>query len=809
MRRSLALALLVAAGVVASAARAAPTGRSSDDDSTARYAVLLRDPPGAAHALRATAGDRAATAAALRQRHALAKQALLDAAPLRNTVASSWLANALFVDLDPQEAAALSARPEVASVHPVAQVSLPPAPKQAADEAPGDTPEATWGLHRTRALEARQRFGVDGSGVVVGILDSGIDPDHPDLAGKTLAFESFVDDTTEPNDENGHGSHCAGTIAGGAASGRAIGVAPGVKLVVGKIFSKAGLTTEEVILAGMEWIVDPDGVPNSGDEPRLISNSWGGGPGRVVFRPAVQAWRALGILPIFAAGNDGPREETLGTPGSYPEVLAVGATTVEETVAEFSSRGPAFWDGVELIKPDVSAPGRKVTSARVGGGYKVLSGTSMATPHVSGLAALVAQARPDLDAEGLRQLLEATTLDRGPLGRDPDWGTGRIDCVATLAVATDGGALEGEVVDSAGVPVPWASVRLQGVERAVGLDDAGRFRVRLPAGSYQLEVTAFGLEPASLQAAVVADQTAQHTIALASAPTGQVAVLARDPQGRPLPATVEVLGQARPGFQAGADAVVRADLPEGSHTLRVSAYGHQPLVLEDVSVETGATLGLEVEMAKLPPVLLIDDDRGQDFERYYTASLDRLGVGYELVDHDAVEDSLTLHRLQQYEVVLWFTGKDSQHLLKRQEMHMLLRFLQQGGRLFMTGQEVGFVAEDEAFYTQGLRAEYLADGTSFRAVEGDGLAFALTGGDGVDQYYPDVVDAREGAEVWLRYTDGRGAAIRWRANHGASVYLAFGFEGAADPDSRDALMEKALAYLRPTRSDLAQRWSAR
>jgi subtilisin family serine protease len=349
-----------------------------------------------------------------------------------------WLINALVLDASPEEVEELRAWPEVERVEEDEVVSLDPVIGGTGSriQAPGDTEQATWGLLAMRVLEAREKFLVDGSGVVVGLLDTGFDPGHPDLAGKLLRFRDLVSNKGGAYDDNGHGTHCAGTISGGIASGRAIGVAPGVKIVAGKIFNKNGFTSTSVILEGMQWVVDPDGKPGSGDEPRLVSNSWGGPPGSDLFRRATQSWSKLGIFPVFAAGNAGPRPGSIGSPGGYPESFAVGATTVETQMAQFSSRGPARYDGQERLKPDVSAPGRDVTSAVPGGGYRALSGTSMACPHVSGLVALLLQKKPDLDNADLRYVLEETAVQHGEGVKNNDWGSGLVDATAALELVT-------------------------------------------------------------------------------------------------------------------------------------------------------------------------------------------------------------------------------------------------------------------------------------------------------------------------------------------------------------------------------------
>lgn len=296
----------------------------------------------------------------------------------------------------------------------------------------------TYGLTKLRIPDVRvQAKDIDGRGVKVGILDTGIDPNHPDLQGKIIAFKDFVGGKPQPYDDHSHGTHVAGTIAGGATSGTAIGVAPGVKLIIGKLFDSNGSATEEGILSSMQWIADPDGNPNTPDAPALVSNSWGGDtpsgdPKDEAECRAVESWLALGILPVFAAGNEGPGPSTVGLPAACPNAFSVGATDEKDAAASFSSRGPVKWSTGTFIKPIVSAPGVRVMSSIPGGGYASYSGTSMATPHTAGVAALVFQQNPQLKADAVANLLINGTIDLGSPGQDNTFGYGRLDAIKAL-----------------------------------------------------------------------------------------------------------------------------------------------------------------------------------------------------------------------------------------------------------------------------------------------------------------------------------------------------------------------------------------
>jgi subtilisin family serine protease len=229
------------------------------------------------------------------------------------------------------------------------------------DDQSAEASKLTYGLKTVRAGEVWEKFGIRGAGVKVGILDTGYAA-HPDLDGRVIMARDFISDYPEnsPNDGQGHGTHCLGTIGGTDKSGTHIGVAPEVEFIVGKIFNDSGSTTTDAIMEAMQWIADPDGNPDTNDAPTVVSNSWGGGAGSMEKEKPrwdiVTSWRELGIVPVFAAGNSGPGAATMSVPGGYPHSFAVGATDENDKIARFSSRGPISWEGVSYIKPDISAP---------------------------------------------------------------------------------------------------------------------------------------------------------------------------------------------------------------------------------------------------------------------------------------------------------------------------------------------------------------------------------------------------------------------------------------------------------------------
>ncbi|WP_433438570.1 S8 family peptidase [Nonomuraea sp. CA-141351] len=271
--------------------------------------------------------------------------------------------------------------------------------------------------------------GYDGKGVKVAVLDTGVDDTHPDLQGHIAESTSFVPGE-EVKDVNGHGTHVASTVAGsGAASdGANKGVAPGADLLIGKVLADNGFGQDSWIIAGMEW---------AAAKAKVVSMSLGSNVPDGGADPMAQAVDNLskqyGTLFVIAAGNS-YGEGTIGAPGSAASALTVGAVDKADNRAAFSSMGPL--DRTYGLKPDISAPGVGINAAHssynddASGPYWKLNGTSMATPHVAGAAAILVQRHPDWTGQQVKDALmgSAKALPYTPF----EQGTGRLDVAAAL-----------------------------------------------------------------------------------------------------------------------------------------------------------------------------------------------------------------------------------------------------------------------------------------------------------------------------------------------------------------------------------------
>jgi subtilisin len=294
---------------------------------------------------------------------------------------------------------------------------IPPPPAQS-------TP---WGVTKIDAPLVWSN-GLLGATVKVGIIDTGIDMDHLDLAANVKGGYNCIAETTNFDDDNGHGSHVAGTVAGVNNTIGVIGVAPSAELYGIKVLSKSGRGSTSDIIQGMQWAVAHD--------LDVINMSLGTTSYVAAYEDATNAVLNAGVVMVCSAGNSGPGENTVGYPAHFEGVIAVAATDSGDLVASFSSRGPEV---------DVAAPGVSIYSTYKNGGFTTMSGTSMAAPHVTGTVALMLKSPIsgkawDLDGDGVwdpldvERRLEGTALDLGTAGFDTSYGWGRVR--ANLAIGS-------------------------------------------------------------------------------------------------------------------------------------------------------------------------------------------------------------------------------------------------------------------------------------------------------------------------------------------------------------------------------------
>jgi subtilisin family serine protease len=472
-----------------------------------------------------------------------------------------YLVNALQVRVDEGLLRLMASRPEVERIlsNPAIRgVPDLPAEPLASRAVQGIEPN----LQRVQADEV-WALGATGQGVVVAGQDTGYDWDHPALISQYRGWDGGTadhdynwhdaihsggglcgSDSPAPCDDYGHGTHTMGILVGDDGAGHRIGMAPGAEWI-GCRNMNAGVGTPATYIECFEFFLAPypvggdpglDGAPDRA--PDVVNNSWACPPSEgcdpehtALMEESVEALRQAGIVVVVSAGNYGRLPSGLPACGSvkyppaiYPGALSIGAFDHDnDRIAGFSSRGPASYDGMSYLKPDLTAPGVGILSSVPGGGYGLSGGTSMAAPHVAGGVALLLSAVPSYSGrvEAIEHLLRTTaepvTTTETCGGDGPTdipnhtWGWGILDALAAVETAT-GGTLQGTVTEpGTGMPLPGAQVMARSEAGPAGptasTNQSGQYTMTLAPGEYDVTAQAWGFAPETITDVLVTSQT--------------------------------------------------------------------------------------------------------------------------------------------------------------------------------------------------------------------------------------------------------------------------------------------------------------
>ena len=749
---------------------------------------------------------------------------------------SYYIVNLIWVKADRDVVNALAARSDVARIvgNPAIRAIEPQPIGPAAPDRPA-APTATE--PNITYVNAPQVWGMGytGQGIVVGGQDTGIQWDHPALKnhyrgwnGTTANHDYNWHDSIHatgsscganspvPCDDHGHGTHTMGTAVGDDGGSNQIGMAPGAKFI-GCRNMNAGVGTPATYLECFEFFLAPypvGGQPVQGDPskaPDVTNNSWGcptsEGCDINSLTAAVQAQRAAGIMTVVSAGNSGSSCSTVTDPPAfYDEVYTVGAlNTGTDTIASFSSRGPVTVDGSGRRKPDIAAPGTNIRSSIPGSTYQGgWDGTSMAGPHVAGAVALLWSARPWLknDIAATEEILNgsayhiSSTACSSSGWPNNTFGYGRLDVKAAVDAAQVLGTLSGVVTNKAnaqpivGAQVQAANAAQSYITTTIG---GGLYSMQVPSSTYAITVSAPGyMRFITTGLQVPFSQTTVLNVALEVTPTYVITGFVHDTYTHlPLAGTVSLSGTGKTADTNPATGYysISVQTPGGSYLLTAASAQHATL---------NRTIMLDHDQQQdfaLTPVclLVVDGDGGQNYDTYYTTALTQLGKPYHRITTPP-----NLATLAQYDGVIWLTGVSG--TLSDADQITLTHYLNGGGRLFLSGQDIGLNIGSGSFYHDYLHSQFQTDDTGIFTLTGQsflsGLDVVIKGAGGANnQFYPDGIAAQpDGTPIYQYAGSPLLGGVAYSGTY-RTVNFSFGFEAINSGSQRNAVMSATLNYL--------------
>lgn len=635
-----------------------------------------------------------------------------------------------------------------------------------------------WGIttNGVQADTAWNNNGITGSGETVAVIDTGVKYDHPDLSanawnapGGTCLVSSvaqvcpnhgwdFVSSgdigdgengrDNNPVDYHGHGTHVSGTVAATNNGIGVVGVAPGAKIMAIRVLDDNGYGDSLDIAAGIDFARE-----NSADVINMSIGGYGYDPTENLAVSA--AWDA-NVVVVSAAGNES--ETLLSYPAAFQKSIAVGA--VQETVddvnpSENMNTRLAYFSNYGFA--DLVAPGVNVMSTTRDGSYQSgWNGTSMASPHVAGVAALILEKHPAFTPAQVKQVLESTAIDLGRTGRDQYFGSGLVDANAATS------ALTSKVVLSANYTVDNTGIAPAAYYPAIPADGASAVPIRLTVAD------ADGNLISGVNASITADKGMlnQNVVAITDG-SGEVILTSDDSPGT---ATI---------------------------TANVEGYGSGTV---------------EVDFAN---ILLVSDsnewNNANNFAWYWDTALSENGqkfIRWNTFWGSGLDSFPTTEYLNKFDLVIWYTGD---YYVQNNAQTILADYLNSGGKLFISGPDQLYYISDplhgglanDILYSSYLKAQYVSDYPSnFSQIMGRNSLgdMAINLSEPYDYYingfYPDNIFTLTGGEQIAEYNSGETAGILVNG-HYRSIYLPFGLETVSTRAERQTLLTKILSFYLP------------
>jgi subtilisin family serine protease len=672
--------------------------------------------------------------------------------------------------------------------------------------------DQNWNLELTGAPLLWEK-GIRGKGVKIFILDTGIDASHEAFKDRVVNFAEFSqyggiyrDDPKNAIDSDNHGTHVAG-IAAGATPDKAIGMAPEALLGAGIVIPRGSGTLSQ-IMGGLEWALEPDGNPETDDQPHIINLSLGI-PGYIkIWSEIFEKLLAKNIFPVAAIGNDG--DGICGSPGSTPNVFSVGAFDRHQAPAWFSSGGDDLtWEDELLnkkmfIKPEVSAPGVEIYSTIPGNRYASMSGTSMASPHVAGAAALLMQAFPKASALDIWHFLMIGSDDQGVDGHDSRYGQGSINVVRSYDLLEKSRQIRGRLSGD------FQQSRL--INRSTSLplyiNPKGEYSSFLLAGSYTFDLY---LRDQLVRSVTIdlqnSDKVMDFTLPISEDVLFQGVI--KNDSAQVLPSVL------RSGTQ-----VWKTD-QNGRFQIKLNAYEpvmvRSPGYVEQTFIP-GLNPGYINIRLKKADLLLIEGysnyltsvNPPRIPKRFLMESLGELQLQTAFLN--AEYESFTFEDIQAYPLIYYYCESGG---LSLKEQDIFKKYLDQGGRIIFSGR---MLLSLEGFQRQTFLSSLFKVNTreflvfpSVKGIEGTSdsasLKFSLSGDTGANnQETCDVISTlgdTDFIEPFLKYAETSGrryAGMRRADGFSKAILLSFGLEGIGSSSDRTELLKNLLAWLQHSSS---------
>ncbi|MCK9224452.1 MAG: S8 family serine peptidase [Candidatus Muirbacterium halophilum] len=656
--------------------------------------------------------------------------------------------------------------------------------------------DVSWNISNMNIPEIWSDYGFKGKDIVVGIIDTGLDINHIEFSdlSKIKNAWSFgkVINPSELIDNKGHGSHVAGIIGGSDKSGQSIGVAPLCDFVIARAVGVESVRASD-LLEAMQYMLDRDENPYTDDYPRIINCSWHSSYDyQNPYYEMIETWLDFNIIPCFSAGNWGPEEKTITNPKEHPGTFATGAVDSSGIIAKFSSRGPGVFNGEFTQKPDWTAPGVDIISVESNGDYVQMSGTSMASPHIAGLCALILESGKQLSVEDIRYILRKSCSNSNSNEYSKDYGYGFVNGKRALDIVMNGSVLKGKVDNNI-----VCDIKILENGRIIQTDENGVFSVFLLQGDYNIEVMSYGYKTLVKSISISENSVENISFKLEKINTLNFKGIVLDSLSNNYVKSVINIENSNfsETFETDKNGKFSFELSSGIYNILINSDGYRTLSLRDFPVYSD--INEDFVLQKASDVLIIDNDSGKKFDKCYSEYFEKENISFEYIE---LEDNeiFNIEKMSGYNLVIWVMGNNIGTRLIKDNRDMLRDYTKNGGNLFISGQDIAVGLrrgyEESDFLENTLKASYSKDRPSQNIICGENIEFTLEkmSNTGYDQVSPDVINPKNGSNAIFTYKDNSGAAGIYYLEDYKLLYLSFSPARIKDENIRQNILKKCF-----------------
>lgn len=650
--------------------------------------------------------------------------------------------------------------------------------------------EISAGLKYLRISKLRnsQYFDLTGKNAKIGLIDTAYDLDH--FNNDQITSKSFTSDPSDSSLNNEHATISLSILIGSNQPTIKTAIAPDAHIYHAKVFHNNNTTKISTILSAMQWLLDPDGDPNTNDYPKVISNSWASLTLKkelmLPFWEALSTMKKLGVIPVFPAGNTG-EDQKIALSAGLPHAISIGSVSKNGTQSAFSTRAQVEWEGITYNKPELFAPGENIISLLPNQKFGEISSTSCSSNYVAAIISLIQEANPDLTPKHIKEILLQTThrLSDGQK-------THIVDAYQAIDLSINGGVVKG-LIDG---PEFSTKILVQPGDLLFESKSTGSFNFFLKEGNYKLSFISNGFRTFTQEITVKKHKTNSLMIDLQSSQEHELSINIVDSYNTKINGVLKLNHNNSKDFIID-NGKLSVKLFEGLYRGRIEVSGlkDQPFLL---NVDRNQNQ-IDYRVSSTPAVLIVKDSKENHQMNRIEQTLQSLNIEFHSTNH-----TISFDEILAYDIVFWMTGEESFDTISNLEQQTLQKYIQTGGRVILSGENLAYHLQSSDFLQNICQVELASDSSVSPLIQIQQQKTII--GQDKKWYYPDTLKSNHSnSKDIVHYNSGEVAGIYFKSHQGATIVLGFSINQIQDLQARNELVQLLFNSVQPKIQDQIHR----